>query len=163
MAGFKSTGKLQVERRELEVARKDFSSGRASEQAIMETVKDWDKQHGYTLDPHTACGVSAVNQLRETLGWAELVKHEMVVLGTAHPAKFSDAVCQAMGRPPTMPPALGRVQGARTRFEVLPNSMQAVRENVEAVVRNREAGTVSRPCAVCFTGVRRLLFGKARL
>jgi len=161
MAGFKSTGKLHVERRELEAAKQDFSSGRASEQAIADTIRDWDKRHSYTLDPHTACGVSAVEQLRQGLGWSELAKHEMVVLGTAHPAKFSDSVCQAMGRPPTMPPALGRVQNAKTRFEVLPNSMQSVRECVEHTVRERELGK-GRPCAVCFTGVRRLLFGKPR-
>jgi len=162
MAGFKSTGKLHVEREELEQAKRDFHSGRAGEKDIAELIREWDKKHGYTLDPHTACGVSAADQLRGKLRWEELPSHEMVVLGTAHPAKFSDSVCQAMGRPPTMPPALARVQNARTRFEVLPNSAQSIRESVEKTVRSRELSQARGPCTVCLSGVWKALFGKAR-
>mmetsp|Transcript_89112 Transcript_89112/g.279132 ORF Transcript_89112/g.279132 Transcript_89112/m.279132 type:complete len:505 (-) Transcript_89112:236-1750(-) len=161
MAGFKSTGKLHASKEELLRARDDFLSGRASEEAIASLIREWDAKHSYTLDPHTACGVSAVEQLRKQLRWEEYPRHEMVVLGTAHPAKFTDSVCQAMGRPPTMPPALGRVQNAPTRFEVLPNSIKGVRECVEETVRRRELDKV-RPCAVCWAGVRKALFGKAR-
>mmetsp|Transcript_60140 Transcript_60140/g.175741 ORF Transcript_60140/g.175741 Transcript_60140/m.175741 type:complete len:507 (+) Transcript_60140:86-1606(+) len=163
MAGFKSTGKLHVDKEELEQARRDFASGCAGEQAIAGLVREWDTKHGYELDPHTACGVSAVEQLRTQLRWQEIPSHEMVVLGTAHPAKFSDAVCQAMGRPPVMPPALGRVQNAPTRFEVLPNSMDSIRVCVEETVRRREQAAVRRPfCAVCFSGIRKVIFGKSR-
>jgi len=158
MSVFKATGRLHVDMEELERARQDFLSGCASEKAIMDTIKDWDEMFKYTLDPHTACGVSAVNQLRESLCWG--AKHEVVVLGTAHPAKFGEAVCKAMGRQPTMPDGLARVQHATTRYQVLANSVQGVREAMEQTVRRRELEV--RPCAICYRGFCRLIFGKLR-
>jgi len=160
MATFKKTGKLSVDRMELERARQDFASGCAPEKAIHETIRAYDQKHGYCLDPHTACGVYACDSLRSSLRWPQQApSHKMVVLGTAHPAKFGEVVCQAMGRPPVMPPALGAVQHAPTRFEVLPNSTEKVRDCVESTVARREAESVGRPCQ-CWFGVRRLLLGR---
>jgi len=135
MSSFKTTGKLHVSEAELAQARQDFLSGCATEDAIMGLLKVWDMQHGYILDPHTACGVHAADVLRETLKWQELPNHEMVVLGTAHPAKFNDVVCKAIGRQPVMPPALAAAQDAQGRFEVLPNSADSVREVIERVIK----------------------------
>jgi len=155
MSGFKTTGKLHVSEAELAEARNDFLSGCASEDAIMGLVKAWDTQHGYTLDPHTACGVHAVDVLRETLKWQELPNHEMVVLGTAHPAKFNDSVCKAIGRQPVMPPALAAVQDAPTRFDVLPNSADSVRDAIERVIKPSPCPQVP-PLRMVIVGARGL-------
>mmetsp|Transcript_80392 Transcript_80392/g.260488 ORF Transcript_80392/g.260488 Transcript_80392/m.260488 type:complete len:497 (+) Transcript_80392:47-1537(+) len=146
MAGFKKTGKLHAEPKELELARLDFSSGCATEDDIATTLQAWDSKHGYTLDPHTACGVSAADALREQLRWQDLEQHEMVVLGTAHPAKFTDSVTQILGRPPAMPPALAKVQTAKTRFSVLPNSVESVRKDLERTVKQRQRQAKMGPC-----------------
>jgi len=158
MAKFKTTGKLHADQAELARARQDFGSGCAREDAIHKTIKVYDEKHNYCLDPHTACGVFAVDELRNSLKWPQMPNHAMVVLGTAHPAKFGEVVKQAMGRPPTMPPALGAVQHAPTRFEVLPNSMEKVRANIEETVARREMQVAGRPCQ-CWSGLRRL-FGR---
>jgi len=156
MEGFKKTGKLHVDKAQLQRARDDFGSGCASEKAIKETIQEWDKKHSYCLDPHTACGVYAVNELRGPLKW-EKEAPLMVVLGTAHPAKFGDCVQDAIGRPPEMPPALGAVREAPTRFDVLPNSADSVRGHMEATVGRRERQANEGVC-VCF-GIRKLLSG----
>ena len=52
----------------------------------------------------------------------------MVVLATAHPAKFPDAVEAACGVRPALPPALQPMMQAPERFERL----DATRESVEA-------------------------------
>lgn len=156
MNGFKTSGKLHVDEKDLLRARADFASACATEQHQIDTMRKFDKDHKYVLDPHTACGVSAADQLRSTLKWTEYPKHAMVVLGTAHPGKFGDAVAEATGRPTVLPPGLAAVQNAPTRFEVLPNSAQAVRENIERTVLRSK---VSAPCA-CVSGVRKFLFGR---
>mmetsp|Transcript_46208 Transcript_46208/g.130098 ORF Transcript_46208/g.130098 Transcript_46208/m.130098 type:complete len:496 (+) Transcript_46208:51-1538(+) len=156
MEDFKKTGKLSVTKAELTRARADFGSGCAPEAAIKETIKTWDTKHGYCLDPHTACGVYAVNELRGPLKW-EKEAPNMVVLGTAHPAKFGDCVQDAIGRPPEMPPALGAVQHAQTRFEVLPNNADRVRAHVEMTVGRRERQANEGVC-ICF-GIRKMLSG----
>merc|ERR1712048_751462 len=139
MLDFKATGKLSADAAELEYARKDFASACATEKHQMDTMKLYDRDFGYVCCPHTACGVSACDQLRDCLQWAQEPNHTMVVLGTAHPAKFSDAVEQAIGRPPVMPQALADCQNAPTRLEVKPNSLQAVKKHVERTVACRES------------------------
>jgi len=138
MLAFKSTGQLHVTESLLKVAQGDFLSACANEEAIMSTVAEYKKTHGYVMCPHTACGVVAVNHLRSTVSWGGDSKHKMVVLATAHPGKFNEAVEKAIGEPPVLPPALAAVQNAETRKMDLPNSVQAVRSKIEEVVAKRE-------------------------
>jgi len=151
MAGFKETGKLSASAQELEMAREDFCSGKAAAQEVATAIKEYDARYGYCLDPHTACGVVAIDKMRRDTRWNLWQSHQMVVLGTAHPAKFGDTVKAAMGRPPQMPAALKAVENAPTRFEVLPNSVEQVRKTVEKTVARREGGLCS-----CFSGLGRL-------
>ncbi|CAE7949914.1 thrC, partial [Symbiodinium sp. KB8] len=60
MLDFKSCGKLHVDGEELQRARKDFVSACATEQHQTDTIRQYETSFGYTLCPHTACGVSAV-------------------------------------------------------------------------------------------------------
>jgi threonine synthase len=143
MQGFKNTGQLHVTESLLEVATSDFLSACASEEAIMSTMTAYKDTHGYVMCPHTACGVSAVDQLRSKVSWGGESKHKMVVLATAHPGKFNEAVERAIGEPPILPPALAAVQNAETRFMDLPNSVQAVRKKIEEVVAQREGVEIS--------------------
>jgi threonine synthase len=134
MQGFKDTGKLHVSASLLETAQGDFLSACANEEAIMSTITEFKKLHGYVMCPHTACGVSAVEQLRSKVSWGKDTKHKMVVLATAHAGKFNEAVELAMGEPPVLPPALAAVQDAETRFAEIQNSDQSVRKYIEETV-----------------------------
>jgi threonine synthase len=53
-------------------------------------------RHGYLLDPHTATAWHVSEQNR--------TGRRQVVVGTAHPAKFADAVEKATGARPEPPP-----------------------------------------------------------
>jgi len=163
MTAFKTSGKLQVAESLHDQAREDFSSAFASEAAVAATIKTWDDKYQYVLDPHTACGVFATEDLRASLKWAEEPNHHMVVLGTAHPAKFGVEVQKVIGRSPTMPPLLGRVRGAPTRFSTLPNSAAEVKKQVMEVIARRETEPTkpkapqSEPCCA---GLWQLFSGK---
>eukprot|EP00440_Ansanella_granifera_P063668 gb/GFBE01069030.1/.p1 GENE.gb/GFBE01069030.1/~~gb/GFBE01069030.1/.p1 ORF type:complete len:494 (+),score=129.05 gb/GFBE01069030.1/:1-1482(+) len=154
MNGFKTTGKLHVDGEDLRQAQKDFASAAASEQHQRDTMRLWEKNFNYTMCPHTACGVSAAEQLRDKLKWHTLRNHAMVVLGTAHPGKFGDAVAEATGKPVILPPPLSRLQSAPTRFQVLQNSADEVRQAIERAAKSQKAGL---SCATCVSGVRRIL------
>jgi threonine synthase len=80
---------------------------------------------GRIIDPHTAV---AVNALRK-LGFRE---EPMVVLSTAHPAKFADAVTRATGTPPLMPEALQRVLELPEKLEILPNKLSLIRHFISS-------------------------------
>ena len=79
--------------------------------------RQYQEQFNYTLCPHTACGISACEQLRDSLKWPSLRQHAMVVLGTAHPGKFADNVLESTGVQVTLPPALDALMTAQTRYE----------------------------------------------
>jgi threonine synthase len=57
------------------------------------------------LDPHTAVGCAAA---RDHRAGARENDEQIIVLSTAHPAKFSDIVEQATGVAPVVPERLAR-------------------------------------------------------
>ena len=68
----------------------------------------------------------------------------VVVLATAHPAKFPDAVEKATGVRPALPPRLSDLYDREERFDALPNDADAVRDYVRrrvAAGRGGEATT----------------------
>jgi threonine synthase len=73
------------------------------------------------IDPHTAVGFAAVDKL------AGKVNGPVVFLATAHPAKFPDAISQAIGITTEIPPKLAGLMAREERYTVLPNEVGAVR------------------------------------
>ncbi len=75
----------------LKSAKRDFDSERVTDPETIETIQALYKKVNYVLDPHTSVGITAANRSIER---AETVPH--ISLSTAHPAKFSGAVDQAL-------------------------------------------------------------------
>src|SRR5690606_21959183 len=71
------------------------------------------EETGYVADPHTAVGLEAVRRMRrgETA--------PVVVLATAHPAKFPETVEEAIGITPEAPARLARLWDEPTSFSVI--------------------------------------------
>ena len=80
------------------------------------------------IDPHTAVGVGAA---RTALAARPHVP--MIVLGTAHPAKFPAAIETATGLTPPLPPHLADLFSREERFDVVANDALAV----ESYIRGR--------------------------
>jgi threonine synthase len=79
------------------------------------------EQSGAIIDPHTAVGAAAAEKLSGAL------RGPVVLLATAHPAKFPDAITQAIGIAPEIPPKLAGLMAQEERYTVLPNEVGAVR------------------------------------
>ena len=86
------------------------------------------------MDPHAACGWVALEKARYRC------KAPDVILSTAHPAKFPDAMQEITGERPGLPPSLAGLMAAPERFTRLPNDLAAVQKHVASVAR--VAGTV---------------------
>jgi len=102
-----------------------FSGARADEGETAEIIRRMLSETGTLLDPHTAVGVHAAE--REELP----PDIPMVALGTAHPAKFPEAVQAASGRRPALPDHLAHLLEGRERMTVLPNDLVAVERFIE--------------------------------
>ncbi len=79
---------------------------------------------GYLADPHTAVGFAALERVRAESG----TRASAVVLATAHPGKFPDAVREATGQDPPVPPALATDAGRREDFDGIPPVLEALAE-----------------------------------
>lgn len=97
MSKVKSDGRVEVPTSVLELARRDFVAERISDEKTIETIRSFYKgSPSYIADPHTAVALAAA-RLIEPQNSASTVQ---VVLSTAHPAKFSEAVTSALGAEP---------------------------------------------------------------
>ncbi len=82
---------------------------------------------GYVADPHTAVGLEAARRFRQR----DESGVPVVVLATAHPAKFPEAVEQATGHAPEDPDRLAALWDAPTRAETIPPTLDALRAHLE--------------------------------
>jgi threonine synthase len=117
-----------------QVLKTEFAASAASEQDVADCILSTQQQHGYVLDPHSACGVVAADRAGESEG-------DVVVLATAHPAKFPDAIETITGARPGLPKRLANLMTDSERFDVLDNDLAAVERFVEHAAASRAKAT----------------------
>ena len=66
-----------------------FKSHCSNDQEIIKQIINTHQKIGYLIDPHTATGVRASNEISPS-------NEPVITMGTAHPAKFSEAIEQAI-------------------------------------------------------------------
>nr|WP_138285191.1 threonine synthase [Peteryoungia desertarenae] len=121
MEGLKQSGAFEIKPEALKAIRKDFRAGRATQKEVARTIKSVLGETGYLLDPHTAVGVLVAKKF-------EKPQSPMVVLATAHPAKFPAAVKSASGIDPALPAWLADLMDREERFDILPAELKAVED-----------------------------------
>jgi len=117
------TGSLRVTAEQQAALADDFDAAAVSDERILSRIRETYEYHGYILDPHTAVGVQAAHK-----------RTGMVCLATAHPAKFNDAVCRAIGTPAPPPPCLHGLLERETRCIRLEATEEAVREYIRSTL-----------------------------
>ena len=96
---------------------------------VIATIAELYKATGEVLDPHTAVGLAGGRSA------AHDGKNPTVVLATAHPAKFPEAVEQAIGLRPALPPRLASLMSLPDRMTDLPNDIAPLKEFVRKHAR----------------------------
>jgi len=121
---FSQTGKLEFSTDEINQVQQIFAAATVNDSETLEAIQAFHQQNGYLLDPHTAVGVEAGRQVRDK-------SCPLICLATAHPAKFGDAVKEAIGRNPELPPAFQGIDKLERRVEVLPAEIGRVKAYVD--------------------------------
>lgn len=106
----------------LERLRGEFDSASASEVETRAAIAETWRRTGEVICPHTAVGVHAAAARRGD------PSVPMVVLATAHPAKFPDAVEAACGVRPELPPRLADLMRRPERVTRVPNDLAAIED-----------------------------------
>ncbi len=121
MNTFKQGGGFSVEQDRWTEARKLFDSLAVTDEQTCETIAEVFQSTGEVLDPHTAIGVKAARECRRSLDTP------MVVLGTAHPVKFPEAVEKAgVAKALELPAHLCDLFTREERCTVLANDLKTV-------------------------------------
>ena len=107
-----------------------YAAARCDDRQTVEMIKKVHARTGRLIDPHTAVGLHAAYQMQGKS------QGPLVVLSTAHPAKFPDAVREATGITPALPQRLAGLYEGVEKVTVLGNDKALVRAHIEAKLRS---------------------------
>jgi threonine synthase len=115
IAELRSTGRVEVPKRWRDYISADFDGVRLDDDGTLAEIARIHEQTEQLIDPHTAVGTHAAAGLDRSTT-------PVITLGTADPAKFPDAVEQATGHRPELPPRLAEILGRPEHYDVIGNS-----------------------------------------
>ncbi|MEQ1488488.1 MAG: threonine synthase, partial [Methylotenera sp.] len=98
-----------------------FVSGSSNHANRMATIRETKAKYGVVIDTHTADGLKVALELRDK-------KIPMVVLETALPAKFEDALVEALGEVPPRPASLQGIEDLSQKFTVMDADAGAIKD-----------------------------------
>jgi threonine synthase len=134
MASLAQSRRFKLSDHALTQMRMLFTADRALEDDTAAAIRTTLRETGRLIDPHTAVAVAV----------AEKETHDpaipMVILSTAHPAKFPDAVEAACGVKPRLPDRFTDLLAKPERFAVLPPDQPAVEAHILAHSRAARQG-----------------------
>ena len=116
------SNKFNLDQSSLKKIQNDFISESLNEKEILDTIKSIYKNNGIIIDPHTAIGAGAVK------------KHNgknYVVLATAHPSKFPDAILKAIGKKEELPSHLKSILNQKEQYVIFKNNIQNLKSYIK--------------------------------
>ncbi len=126
MSSLSRSGTFTISPEALKNINNDFDAVRIGEEETLKTITDVYVASGVMIDPHTAVALAGSRCSNQNDNVAN------IILSTAHPAKFPDAVEKATGHKPHMPSELSVLFDLGERFNVLPNDLDAVEGFIKA-------------------------------
>jgi threonine synthase len=134
MASLKQSGRFVLPDAMLAAIREEFDAGRADETETSAAIRAAWREAGDLIDPHTAVAMAVAD--RDTSD-SEIPN---IVLSTAHPAKFPDAVEAACGVRPQLPAWLDGLMTKSEHITVMKNDSAEVEQFVRSVSRAAKQG-----------------------
>ncbi|PHP67141.1 threonine synthase [Zhengella mangrovi] len=128
MDSLKQSGAFEIAPGTLAAIRSGFAAGRSTQDETAATIATVLENSGYLLDPHSAAGMKVSREHGDP-------EVPMVVLATAHPAKFPDAVRAACGVEPALPAWLSDLMERKESFAVLPSDEKMLEDHVSRHTR----------------------------
>jgi threonine synthase len=137
MASLGQSGRFSLSSEALSRIRALFNADRADEEETAATIRTTLRETSRLIDPHTAVGLAVAE--KETRSPAV----PMIVLGTAHPAKFPEAVEAACGVRPGLPDWLSDLPQRPERATAMPVDQAAIEKFILAASRAAREGAAA--------------------
>src|ERR1700761_8817589 len=134
MDSLKQSGRFVLPDAMLAAIRNEFDAGRADETETAAAIRAAWREAGQLVDPHTAVALAVAD--RDTSDTSV----PNIVLSTAHPAKFPDAVEAACGVRPELPAWLEGLMAKPEQIKIMKNNQVEVERFVRSVSRAAKQG-----------------------
>lgn len=128
MDRFRADGSVSIDDAHLGWLSESWTADRFDDEQCLAQMRAEYRRSGELIDPHSAVGVGVARRRVET-------SRPILTLGTAHPAKFPDAVEKATGQHPALPAHLVDLWERPERYDTLPNDLDAVATYVASRTR----------------------------
>ena len=116
------TGQFNLEKESLEKINKIFCSDSLSEEETKLVIKETFKNQTILIDPHTAVAIGVNKKLS--------LENEVIILSTAHPAKFSHIVEKETGVKPELPENLENILFKKEKYEYFPKDLKKIKNYI---------------------------------
>ena len=113
---------FNLEKKEIAKIKKDFEAVKITDEETISIIDEIYKEHQFIIDPHTATGVGAAKKIKNL--------DNIIVLGTAHPYKFSDIIKKAIGKNLDTPENLKLNKDKKETFDIISNSNTEVKNYI---------------------------------
>ena len=123
MKDIKDKKKYTLDKEKLDQIKIDFASSRMSENEILETIKLVYKKFDLVLDPHSAIGYGAFDKVK--------IDGNNIVLATAHPSKFPEAIMKSIKLKSDLPQKLRFVMDEKENYDIIENNIDKVKLHIK--------------------------------
>ncbi len=127
MKNIKENGKYLIGDDKLNKIRENFLSASLSENETLEVIKKVYEKYSVVLDPHTAIGYGAFEKHN--------LKGNNIVLATAHPCKFPDAVFKAINFKSDLPKKLEFILNKKEEYDIVENNLENIKNYIKGKIK----------------------------
>ena len=124
MKEIKENGKYLISEENLNKINNHFLSSSINENEVLNVIKNIYAEFDMILDPHTAIGYGAFDKVK--------LEGNNIVLATAHPCKFPDAIKKAINIKSKLPNELLHVLDEKENYDILENDLNKIKSHIKA-------------------------------
>ena len=123
MNNIKEKGKYLIDQEKLDKISTNFLSAKMSEDEVLKTIELVYKKFDVVLDPHSAIGYGAFDKVN--------ISGNNIVLATAHPCKFPDAIKNAINLNAELPKELIYILNEKENYKIIENNIDEVKKHIK--------------------------------
>ena len=123
MKNIKENGKYIIDQEKLDKININFLSSRMSEEEVLKTINTVYKKYNFVLDPHSAIGYGVFDKVK--------LNGNNIVLATAHPCKFPDAIKKAIDLKAELPEELRFIMNEKENYDKVDNNVDKVKQHIK--------------------------------
>ena len=122
MDDLKKKGEFKISNENLKKINEIFYAESLSDGETRKVINKFYKEQGVLVDPHTAVAIGVIDKLPP--------KDNIVVLATAHPAKFSEVVLNETNIKPELPKYLNNILIDKEKYTKLPKDLKKIKSYI---------------------------------